>query len=93
MKLDDAKVKHLCQKILDRLKEKNIIIFKAEEKAVLNSMIDAFMKNLKEEQNIELEAKKILEAHKTEMLQTGMNQSKMFMMIKKEVARKRGFIL
>ncbi len=93
MKLDDAKVKHLCSKVLDRLKDKKLIVFKSEEHAVLNSMIDAFTKNLKQEQEIELEAKKIMEMHKSEMLNTGMNQSKMFMMIKKEIARKRGFIL
>ncbi len=93
MKLDDAKVKYICQKVLDRLKEKHIIVFKAEEHTVLNCMIDAFTKNLKEEHNIDAEAKKIMEAHQAEMASTGMNQSKMFMMIKKEIARKRGFIL
>lgn len=93
MKLDDAKVKYLCNKVLDRLKDKKLIVFKSEEHAVLDSMVKAFSNNLKQEQEIELEAKKIMELHKAEMLNTGMNQSKMFMMIKKEIARKRGFIL
>lgn len=93
MKLDDTKVKYICQKAMDKLKEKKLIVFKVEEHVALNCMIEAFNKNLKEEQNIELEAKKMMEAHKSEMLTNGMNQSKMFMLIKKEIARKRGFIL
>ena len=93
MKLDDAKVKHICQKALDTLKDKGLIVLKTDENKVLGSMLEAFLNNLKEEAQIEQEAKKLVEMHHATMAQTGMNQSKMFMMIKKELARKRGFIL
>lgn len=92
MKFNDIKIKHICQKVLDRLKEHNIVVMRAEERQVLAAMAAAFDGNLKEELAIELEAKKLLEAHRGQM-PDGMNQSKMFLMIKKELAKKRGFIL
>ncbi|MEI6093046.1 MAG: DUF507 family protein [bacterium] len=93
MKLNTSQTQHICEKILRDLKDKNIIIFKAEEGAVLKRMIQELEKNLKEEETIELEAKKLLEVHKTELSSAGMNQAKFFGMLKKEIAKKKGFIL
>lgn len=93
MKLNANQIQHICEKILRDLKEKNIIVFKAEEGTVLKRMIHELEKNLKEEEAIELEAKKLLEVHHAELSASGMNQAKFFGMLKKEIAKKKGFIL
>ena len=93
MKLDQKQIHHLCEKVLNELKTQNLVVFKSQEDAVLKRMIQEFEKNLKDEENIEAEAKKILVQHQREANAEGLNQSKLFAMLKKELAKKKGFIL
>lgn len=93
MKLNVNQIQYICERVLRDLKEKDIIIFNTDENTVLKRMIAEFEKNLKEEDAIELEAKKLLTQHQGELNSSGMNQGKFFMMLKKEIAKKKGFVL
>ncbi|MEI6079093.1 MAG: DUF507 family protein [bacterium] len=91
MKLNTNQIQYICEKVLRDLKDKDIIIFNKDENTVLKRMMAEFEKNLKEEEGIEAEAKKLLALHQGES--AGMNQAKLFMMMKKEIAKKKGFVL
>jgi uncharacterized protein len=93
MKLNVNQIQYICEKVLRDLKEKDIIVFNTDEHTVLKRMMAEFEKNLKEEDAIELEAKKLLVQHQAELNSSGMNQGKFFMMLKKEIAKKKGFVL
>ena len=93
MKLNHNQIQYICEKVLRDLKEKNIVIFKADENTVLKRMITELEKNLKEEETINAEAKKLMELHHNEVSTAGMNQAKLFMLLKKEIAKKKRFIL
>jgi hypothetical protein len=93
MKLNSNQIQYICEKVLRDLKEKDIIIFNSDENTVLKRMMAEFEKNLKDEENIEHEAKKLLAQHQGEVNNAGINQAKLFMMLKKEIAKKKGFIL
>jgi hypothetical protein len=93
MKLNANQIQYICERVLRDLKEKNIIVFNTDEHTVLKRMIAEFEKNLKEEEAIESEAKKLLAQHQGELNSSGMNQGKFFMMLKKEIAKKKGFVL
>ena len=93
MKLNANQIQYICEKVLRDLKEKNIIVFNVDEHTVLKRMMAELEKNLKEEEAIELEAKKLLAQHQGELNSSGMNQGKFFMMLKKEIAKKKGFVL
>ncbi|MFH1223234.1 MAG: DUF507 family protein [Pseudomonadota bacterium] len=93
MKLDQKQIHHICEKVLNELKSKGVIVFKSDEKAVLKRMIDEFEKNLRDEAAIDAEAKKMMQQYQAQIQGGEMNQSKLFMMIKKELAKKKGFIL
>ena len=93
MKIEQKQIHYLCEKVLHELKNQDIIIFKAEEEAVLKRMIEEFEKNLRDEANIEAEAKKLLVQYQNQANAEGMNQTKLFSMLKKELAKKKGFIL
>ena len=91
MKLNTNQIQYICERVLRDLKDKDIIIFNKDENTVLKRMMAEFEKNLKEEESIEAEAKKLLALHQGES--AGMNQAKLFMMMKKEIAKKKGFVL
>jgi uncharacterized protein len=93
MKLDQKQIHHLCEKVLNELKTQNLVVFKAQEDAVLKRMIQEFEKNLRDEDVLEAEAKKLLVQYQREANAEGLNQAKLFMMLKKELAKKKGFIL
>lgn len=93
MKLNSVQIQYICEKVLRDLKEKDIVVFKVDEKTVLKRMIAELEKNLREEETIDAEAKKLLELHHNEVSSAGMNQAKLFMMLKKEIAKKKRFIL
>ena len=93
MKLEERQIHHVCEKILRGLKEKDLIVFKSEESVVLKRLIAEFEKNLKEEDLIETQVKKLLHEHESEVKGSEMNYSKLFNMMKNKIARDRGFIL
>ena len=93
MKLEQKQIHYLCEKVLNELKTQNLVVFKAEEDAVLKRMIAEFEKNLRDEEIIEAEAKKLLVQYQREANAEGLNQAKLFGMLKKELAKKKGFVL
>jgi|GEM_PF-2213413 len=93
MKLEQKQIQYLCEKVLSELKAQDLVVFKAQEDAVLKRMVVEFEKNLRDEENLEAEAKKLLVQYQREANAEGLNQAKLFMMLKKELAKKKGFIL
>ena len=93
MKISSEQTKYLCQKVFDELKNKGILVLKADDQVIIKRMIDEMEKNFKEEDAIDAEAKKMLVQYQSQISDAGMNQSKLFNMLKKEIAKKKGFIL
>ena len=93
MKLNPVQIQYVCERILRDLKEKDLVVFKSEESKVLKRMIAELEKNLKEEDAIEDEARKLMERHDSEVSVGGINKGKLLMMLKKEIAKKKRFVL
>ena len=89
MKIKQEEVHRICRLILERLKEKKLIILKTAEEKVYQALVSTFIKNLQEEEDIEEKARKILE----ESSQEGIDSHKMLLMIKRKIAKERNFIL
>lgn len=89
MNLNKDKITYICSKALKSLKEKDLVVFKSNENSVLEKMISAFLLNIKEEEAIDAEVKRLIKENSLE----GVNYSKAFNMIKKELAKKKGFKL
>ena len=93
MKLAMEQVEKISGLILKSLKEKNLIIFKAGEAAVLEKMIEAMVRDLKAEDDLDREVEEILKAHSSELDSGKADYRKMFRMIKGKLARERGVVL
>lgn len=93
MKLTEEQIESIITKVINNLKEKNLIIYKADEKVVFNRMIEAFEADLKAEDRLDQEVKDMINAHSEEMDEDRVDYRKMFNMIKGRLIRERDLII
>ncbi|MFQ5901414.1 MAG: DUF507 family protein [Thermodesulfobacteriota bacterium] len=93
MKLRKEQVEKVSSLIIDNLKKKGLIIFKADEGVVLDRTIAIFLDNLRAEDELDREVERMLEAHSGELANGDVNNRKLFRMIKTKLARERDLIL
>jgi hypothetical protein len=93
MKLSKEQAEKITGIILARLKEKDLIVFKADEETVLKKMEDAFIADLKAEDSLDREIEQILSTHAAAIDSQRLDYRKMFNMIKSKLARERGIVL
>lgn len=93
MKLTEEQVETIVKKIVNNLKDKNLIIYKTDEKIVHNRMVEAFITNLRAEDKLDAEVKEMIESHSSEMDENQVDYRKMFNMIKSRLVRERDLII
>ncbi|MBI5469428.1 MAG: DUF507 family protein [Deltaproteobacteria bacterium] len=93
MKLSIEQVDKISRIVVERLKEKDLVVFKAPENKVLERMHEIIMRDLKAEDDLDREVEEILKTHTGSMDNQKIDYRKMFSMIKGKLARERGIIL
>lgn len=93
MKLSIEQVEKISKIVVERLKEKDLIVFKAPENKVLDRMHEIIIHNLKAEDDLDREVEEILKTHTGSIDNQKIDYRKMFGMIKGKLARERGIIL
>src|SRR3990172_12934209 len=89
MKLSREQVEKLVRASIERLKEKELIEFKADEKKVYERMVEIFVADLKAEDDLDKEVEALLKSHSGAMDSQRVDYRKMFSMIKNKLARER----
>ncbi len=92
MRLKEYQVRLSCQKLLHGLRAKQLIVLKKSEGECQKKMEELFIKELRAEEEINREAEKLLAQYET---RSGgeLDRQKMFQLIKRQLAKDRGFIL
>ncbi len=93
MRLQREQIDHIAASVLKGLKEKGLIVLKADEEKVLERMRQAIVDDMKAEAELDREVEGILSAHMGEMDGGGVDYRKMFRMLKNKLAKERGIIL
>lgn len=95
MRLKESQVKLLCQKLLLGLRSKNLIQLKKTDPEILNRMQEIFLKELRIEDDINLQAEKILAENLRKLGVKGdqIDREKMFEMIKKQLIKEKNVIV
>jgi hypothetical protein len=91
MKIKQEQVHQVCRMILGKLEEKKLAVLKAPEEKIHQALVQTILSNLQEEARLHQEAERILEENIKES--EGLDRQKMFLMIKRKLAKDRGFIL
>ena len=79
--------------VLEGLKEKDLIIFKADEGVVLKKIIEVFLADLRAEDALDREIEELLSSHSEAMDSERVDYRRMFNMIKGKLARERGLVI
>lgn len=79
--------------IIERLKEKGLVVFKAPENKVLEKVREIIIRDLKAEDDLDREVEEILKTHTGAIDNQKIDYRKMFSMIKGKLARERGIVL
>jgi len=93
MKLKREEIAKIALLIQRHLKEANLIANAAPEDRVRERIEVVITKNLQEEMAIEDEVKKLMEQYRSQIASGAIDSQKAYMMIKKQVAKDRKFIL
>ncbi len=93
MRLHTDQIEHITSSVLKGLKEKGLIVLKADEDKVLERMRRAVMDDMKAEEALDREVESILNSHMSEMDTGGVDYRKMFRMLKNKLAKERGITL
>lgn len=87
------KVEQIASLVLKGLKEKNLIVLKADEEKVLQRMQEAILTDLRAEDALDKEVEGILNAHAGAIDDEGADYRKMFRMLKNKLVKERGIII
>lgn len=93
MKLTREQVEKMSGLVLKRLKDRDLIEFKAPEARVLERITDAVLTDLKAEDGLDREVEEVLKSHTAAIDGQKIDYRKMFSMIKTKLARERGIVL
>jgi hypothetical protein len=84
-------LRRAAERLVAALIAENILAARENGPAVESRVYDALRKNFQEEEAIEREAERVLDANKRQSV--GMDQRTLFLKIKEKIARDRGFVL
>ena len=94
MKVKAEQIERLVDQLLKAYHSKELIVLKAKEAQVQAKIKNTLAQNFHEEETIEEEARQMLATHAGQVREAGeMDHYKMFLLIKRKLAQKRGFIL
>lgn len=93
MRLKPEKIEQLATLIYDTLAANPEVKLNGEKKDAVFEIVKAVTEDLKAEDDIEAEARKILEAHEDEIRRSGVRYDQALWKAKQKIARDKGFIL
>ena len=93
MKLKKEEIKKIAVLILENLKAASLLAAQATDNAVLEKIETAIFRNMEQEAAIEEEVKKLMEQYRSQIASGSIDTQKAYMMIKKQVAKERKFVL
>ncbi len=91
MKIKPEQIDRLADRLLKNCRAKDLISLKTGEETVRKKIAQIITQNFREEEAIEEEARKMMDSHAGQT--KTMDQHKMFLLIKKKLAEKKGFNL
>lgn len=93
MRLSKEQIEKISRIVLDNLKAKGLIVFKAPEDAVFHRMVEIFLKDIKAEDDLDREVEEILKGHAREIEAGRMDYRKMFSLTKTKLVKERGIVI
>ena len=92
MRLREDHIKRIAKLVMKKFKQTGVVKFLKSEHDVEQKIADVIFKNMMAEEQLDEEAQKTLEKYRAQA-PADFDERKMLMMIKKQLAKDRGFVL
>jgi len=93
MKLTTEQVEKISKAVLASLKDKGLLVFKADEHRVLERIAEAILADLRAEDALDREVEEMISSHSDGLGGATIDHRKMFNMIKSKLVRERGLVI
>jgi len=93
MRLKKERITALAQSLVDQLTEQQAIRLEASKAVTISSLVQVITEELMIEDRLDAEVRQILETYRVQIERGQVDERKMFLMIKKQLAKERGIIL
>lgn len=93
MRLKDGHIVRMAQLMVRQLKTRNLMQMRVSEDKIEAKIIEVIRQDVRAEMDLEAEARKVLDTYRGQIASGQMDEQKMFLMIKKELAKKKGMVL
>lgn len=93
MRLPKEYIVRLAKTIFRSLKEKDLITLRGSEHEVLGKINDVIMGDMLAEDKLDEDARKMMDQYRPQIQSGQMDERKLFLMIKKQIAKDRKIIL
>jgi len=93
MRLKKERITALAQSLVDQLTEQQAIRLEASKAETISSLEQIITEELMVEDRLDAEVRQILETYRVQIEKGQVDERKMFLMIKKQLAKDRGIIL
>ena len=93
MRLRPEKIERLAELVYDSLKEHKELKLNGERETILFAIRGVITEDMEAEEEIEAEARKILDDHEDDMRRMGVSLDQMLRKTKQKLARDRGMVL
>jgi hypothetical protein len=92
MRFTSQDFQRLAERVLDQWKKQNVVVFKADEKAVLASAVKALAKDYQKELDLDIEVRKMLDDLERSN-PGGFQRHKMSQLLKQKLAKEKKVVL
>ena len=93
MKMPEKMMEHLCQRVLEHLKTKQLVKCKVPEPQVLARMVAAMKQDLAKDAALDAEVRKMLEQYRDKIDRGEIDEQKMYQMIRKQIIKERKLVI
>lgn len=93
MKLSRERIAHIAESLAQRLTQQKLVTLTGSPHALAETLIHAITEELSVEDRLNAEVRGLMKRYETEIAKGQVDYQKMFLMVKKQLAKERGLIL
>jgi len=93
VRLKEEIIKKIATRVVARLKEKNVATFRVPDSKLVEKVIAVITADMVGEEKLDEDARKMMDQYRGQMQTGAMDERKLFLMIKKQLAKDRKIIL
>jgi hypothetical protein len=93
MKLSKERIAHIAESLAQRLTQQKMVALTGSHQALVETLGHAIMEELSAEDKLNAEVRTLMKKYEAEIEKGQVDYQKMFLMVKKQLAKDRGVIL